>query len=217
MNIQNKKILFLGDSITEGYGPQDINNVYWKRLEQNCGCISVGYGISGTRIARQQTPSPDPREDMYFRSRVAEMDKDADVVVVFGGTNDYGHGDAAIGCFDDRTDDTFYGALHNLYCDLIAKYPAAQLVVMTPLHRVGECKAYNDFGVRCVGTLEDYVDIIMEVAGYYGIPVLDLHRVSGIQPENPVLREAYTPDGLHPNDAGHALLYNRLKGFLEIL
>ena len=91
------------------------------------------------------------------------------------------------------------------------------VVVMTPLHRVGENKAYNDFGVRCVGCLEDYVDIIMEVAGYYGIPVLDLHRVSGIQPENPVLREAYTPDGLHPNDAGHALLYSRLKGFLETL
>ena len=217
MNIQNKKILFLGDSITEGYGPQDINNVYWKRLERNEGCISVGYGISGTRIARQQKPSADPREDMYFRSRVADMDKDADVVIVFGGTNDYGHGDAAMGCFDDRTDDTFYGALHNLYCDLIAKYPNAQLVVMTPLHRVGECKDYNDFGVRCVGALEDYVDVICQVAGYYGIPVLDLHRVSGIQPENPVLREAYTPDGLHPNDAGHALIYSRLKGFLETL
>ena len=217
MNIQNKKLLFLGDSITEGYGPQDIENVYWKRLERETGCISVGYGISGTRIARQQKPSPNPREDMYFRSRVAEMDKDADVVIVFGGTNDYGHGDAAIGCFDDRTDDTFYGALHNLYSDLIAKYPTAQLVVMTPLHRVGENKDYNDFGVRCVGALEDYVDIIMQVAGYYGIPVLDLHRVSGIQPENPVLREAYTPDGLHPNDAGHALIYSRLKGFLETL
>ena len=217
MNLQNKKILFLGDSITEGYGPQDINNVYWKRLERGCGCTSVGFGISGTRIARQQKPSANPSEDQYFRSRVASMDETADVVVIFGGTNDYGHGDAAIGCFDDRTDDTFYGALHNLYSDLIAKYPAAQLVVMTPLHRVGENKAYNDFGVRCVGCLEDYVDIIMEVAGYYGIPVLDLHRVSGIQPENPVLREAYTPDGLHPNDAGHELLYSRLKGFLETL
>lgn len=217
MNIQNKKILFLGDSITEGYGPQDIENVYWKRLERSCGCISVGYGISGTRIARQQKPSPDPREDQYFRSRVASMDPDADVVVVFGGTNDYGHGDAAIGCFDDRTDDTFYGALHNLYSDLIAKYPTAQLVVLTPLHRVEENQPYNTWGFRNVGCLEDYVNIIMEVAGYYGIPVLDLHRMSGIQPEVPALREAYAPDGLHPNDAGHALIHSRLKNFLEKL
>ena len=217
MNIQNKKILFLGDSITEGFGPQDIENVYWKRLERSCGCISVGFGISGTRIARQQKPSPDPREDQYFRSRVAAMDEEADVVVIFGGTNDYGHGDAALGCFDDRTDDTFYGALHNLYSDLIAKYPTAQLVVMTPLHRLGENEAYNTWGLRSVGCLEDYVDIICEVAGYYGIPVLDLHRVSGLQPEVPQLKERYMPDGLHPNDAGHALIHSRLKGFLETL
>ena len=217
MNIQNKKILFLGDSITEGYGPQDIENVYWKRLARECGCISVGYGISGTRIARQQKPSPDPREDQYFRSRVASMDEEADVVVIFGGTNDYGHGDAAMGCFDDRTDDTFYGALHNLYSDLIAKYPTAQLVVLTPLHRLEENQPYNTWGLRAVGCLEDYVDVICEVAGYYGIPVLDLHRVSGLQPEVPVLRERYMPDGLHPNDAGHRLLCSRLKGFLEAL
>ena len=217
MNLQNKKILFLGDSITEGYGPQDINNVYWKRLEREAGCTSIGYGISGTRIARQQKPSHDPREDQYFRSRVAAMDEEADVVVIFGGTNDYGHGDAAMGCFDDRTDDTFYGALHKLYSDLIAKYPTAQLVVMTPLHRLGENEAYNTWGLRTVGCLEDYVDIIMEVAGYYGIPVLDLHRVSGLQPEVPALRERYMPDGLHPNDAGHACICSRLKGFLETL
>lgn len=217
MNIQNKKILFLGDSITEGFGPQDIENVYWKRLERSCGCVSVGFGISGTRIARQQKPSPDPREDQYFRSRVAAMDEEADVVVIFGGTNDYGHGDAALGCFDDRTDDTFYGALHNLYSDLIAKYPTAQLVVMTPLHRLGENEAYNTWGLRSVGCLEDYVDIICEVAGYYGIPVLDLHRLSGLQPEVPQLKERYMPDGLHPNDAGHALIHSRLKGFLETL
>ena len=64
---------------------------------------------------------------------------------------------------------------------------------------------------------EDYVEIIREVAGYYGIPVLDLHRVSGMQPAVQTLRERYMPDGLHPNDAGHALICSRLKGFLETL
>ncbi len=28
------------------------------------------------------------------------MDSDADVVVVFGGTNDFGHGDAKLGTFE---------------------------------------------------------------------------------------------------------------------
>ena len=62
--------------------------------------------------------------------------------------------------------------------------------------------------------LEGYVDAIRAIAGYYGIPVLDLFRTSGMQPEVEVLRERFMPDGLHPNDAGHCKIANRLKGFL---
>lgn len=55
---------------------------------------------------------------MYFCGRLDEMDKNADAVVVFGGTNDYGHGDAPFGLFTDRTDETFYGACHTLMSEL---------------------------------------------------------------------------------------------------
>ena len=216
MEIKNKKMLFLGDSITEGSGASSIEKVYWKRFE-NDGAIVKGYGIGGTRIARQQVPSSMEIYDRYFRSRVEEMDNDADIVVVFGGTNDYGHGDAAMGKMSDRTDDTFYGALHNLYTDLINKYPSAQIVVITPCHRLNECKDYNESGVRCVGTLEDYVNVIIKVAGYYGIPVFDLYRQSGINPEIEVKRELYMQDGLHPTDAGYEIIYNKLKNFIESL
>ena len=60
------------------------------------------------------------------------------VVAVFGGTNDYGHGDAPVGSFEDRTPDTFYGALHYLYSGLKEMYPKATIFVMLPLHREGE-------------------------------------------------------------------------------
>ena len=55
------------------------------------------------------------------------------------------------------------------------------------------------------------------MAEYYAIPVLDLFKVSGIQPAIPVLKEKYMPDGLHPNDAGHAKLAEKLYGFLKAL
>ena len=209
MDIQNKKILFLGDSITEGFGPQDIENVYWKRLERDCGCISVGYGISGTRIARQQIPSHDPREDQYFRSRVEAMEEGADVVVVFGGTNDYGHGDAPLGEMGDRTVWTYYGALHVLFTSLLEKYPRAAIVVLTPMHREDE-EVRQPF-------LKSFVDATRQVAEYYSLPVLDLWANSGIQPRVPVMKTTYMPDGLHPSDAGHAHLANKLRIFLEQL
>ena len=66
------------------------------------------------------------------------MQKTADAIIVFGGTNDYGHGDAPLGTPQDRTPKTFYGALHTLILYLLNAYPTAQIVILTPLHRVAE-------------------------------------------------------------------------------
>ena len=214
MELKGKKILFLGDSITEGHGTSSVQKTYWSLLSSRDGAEVTGYGIGGTRIARQKLPSEEAKYDQHFVSRVEGMESKADMVVVFGGTNDYGHGDAPIGTPLDRTDSTFYGALHCLYLALLKKYPAAQIVVMTPLHREGENNLLNDFGLRNVGFLSDYVRIIKEVAAFYALPVLDLYSLSGIQPDVPLLKERYAPDGLHPNDAGHERIYRLLREFL---
>ena len=214
MELNNKKILFLGDSITEGVGVSDLKYLYWKRLEAE-GCDVYGYGISGTRIARQVTIRINPWvDDRHYVTRLPQMEDTADVVVIFGGTNDYGHGDAALGCMDDRTDDTFYGALHNLYTACREKYPTATIVVMTPLHRLWENRVYNDFNFRNVGTLETYVNIIKEVAEFYKLPVLDLYNVCPLDPNDEAQKNELAPDGLHPNDKGQELIYQCLKDFL---
>lgn len=218
MELQGKKIAFLGDSITEGHGVENPENFFWRRIEKSTGANCYGYGIGGTRIAMQKTPSENPLWDFYFGSRVERMIPDADIVVVFGGTNDFGHGDAPFGEDTDRTEETFCGAYHVLLEKLIKRYPKAQIVVMTPLHRDSE----NELGVNEIGlprefTLEKYVDTIISISGYYGIPVLDLFRTSGLQPAVPILKKNYMPDGLHPNDAGHEKLAARLQGFLQNL
>ena len=132
--------------------------------------------------------------------------------MVFGGTNDFGHGDAPIGDVSDKTPDTFYGACHYLMSGLINKYPESKIVFMTPLHRVSEGTPNVNGAV-----LEDYVNIIKKVAAYYSIPVLDLWSVSGIQPCVPIIKEKYCPDGLHPNDAGHEKLADVIGSFLSNL
>jgi lysophospholipase L1-like esterase len=62
-----------------------------------------------------------------------------------------------------------------------------------------------------------YVEIIQETAEQFGIPVLDLYHTLPIDPHDPTHYEAYTTDGLHFNDAGHAILAQRLKTFIEAL
>ena len=146
------------------------------------------------------------------------MDAQSDVVVVFGGTNDWGRGDAEFGNMDSRSPYTFYGALHTLYKAFIEKYPTSQIVILTPLHRRKETDPAAD-GNRpnSFGILKDYVNAIREVAEYYSLPVLDLFKTSGIQPEIPIIRQKYMPDALHPNDDGHKILADKIISFLQTL
>ncbi len=217
MSLKDIKINFLGDSITEGAGASCVENRYVSRIALDYGAICRNYGIGGTRIARQTSLSECASGDRDFGSRVDEMDADADVIVIFGGTNDYGHGDAPIGNFCDTTPDTFYGALHALYTSVINKYPDSLVVVLTPLHRVGENNPNGENGRKSApaAPLKTYCDAIKLVAEYYSIPVLDLYAASGIQPNLQILREKFTVDGLHPNDAGHKKIAKMIAEFIK--
>ena len=216
MELKGTKINFLGDSITEGAGTSAPDRMFTMLIEREYGAICQNYGIGGTRIARQKTPTEE-KWDRDFISRVPEMDNDADIVVVFGGTNDFGHGDAPLGTTSDRTPYTFYGALHCLYTALTEKYPDVPVVILTPLHRLNEDSPKGDNKPEPVGTLKEYVNIIREVAEYYSFPVLDLYKESGLQPKVPVIQQKYIPDGLHPNDDGNAILAHKIARFLETL
>lgn len=210
------KINFLGDSITQGVGATKYDNCYVKLVEAKTGAVCRNYGISGTRLARQFKPSLDLSQDRDFCSRFEEMDSDANVVVIFGGTNDFGHGDAPMGTIDDKTPDTFYGALHYLYSNLLEKYPDAFIFVITPLHRFDENNPRGEGRKQSDGPLlREYVKVIREVADYYSLPVLDLFANSGIYPVITSNKEKYTADGLHPNDFGHAVIARRIIDFIQ--
>lgn len=208
MYTENITINFLGDSITQGVGVSSEDKIYHALLSVK---EARNYGISGTRIARQDDGDAKYMEDFCRR---AERMEDADAVVVFGGTNDFGHGTAPMGKFTDRDNYTYYGALHCLMQCLLKKYSGKPIVFMTPLHRQVEEGVSPDGTKR---TLYDYICAMKEVARYYAIPVLDLYSTSMIQPQEEFSRNAFCPDGLHPNDAGHRLIADRLKGFLQSL
>ena len=210
MELKGKKIVFLGDSITEGSGTSCEAARFTCVLKEMAGLSEIrNYGIGGTRIARQ-IACPDTTD---FCARFSGMDDDADAVVVFGGTNDYGHGDAPFGEFTDRTPQTFCGAVHYLFRGLIEKYPTKPVIIITPMHRIHDYKP-NSSNQK---VLKDYVDVIREAAEMYSLPVLDLFASFGICPDIPEQKEAFCPDGLHPNDAGNRVLAEKLKKFLEAI
>ena len=216
MELSGKKINFLGDSITEGVGASSPENCFVSVFGRMTGSTVRNYGIGGTRIARvHHKLSGNPRWDLNFLDRVGEMDADADIVVIFGGTNDFGHGDGNLGAPEETEDEyTFRGALHSLIRRVMDRYPEARIVLLTPLHRKSELVTVNEFGLP-TSPLSAYVRILCETAALYSLPVLDLWSVSGIQPRDPKNSALYTTDGLHPNDRGAERIAVLLKQFLE--
>lgn len=212
MELKGLTINFLGDSITYGSGTTDVENkTFLALLGKNEGATVRNYGVGGSRIARQFGITEFEGAERDFIMREEEMERDADIVVVFGGTNDFGHGNAHFGTMSDRNEYTFYGAMHTLIQNLMAHNPTATIVFMTPLHRSEE--GAHD-GNPC---LREYRNAIIEVCEYYSIPVLDLYSVGGMQPLVEIQKTTYMPDGLHPNDAGHEIICSRLTNFLKSL
>ena len=215
---ENVKICFLGDSITEGAGASCRENCFVSVFGRKTGAVVKNFGIGGTRIARKETPSNNPKYDQCFLDRVDQLDEDADAVVVFGGTNDFGHGNGKLGTPSDSATEeyTFYGAMRSLCLRLIRRYPTKPIVFLTPLHRKSEDATVNEIKIPC-RPLCDYVAVIREVCAEYSIPVLDLFAAAGIQPKIEEQRAAYCPDGLHPNDRGAELLADKIIAYLSAL
>lgn len=214
MELKGKKINFLGDSITEGYGASAPDKIYHALLKKNAGLAEArNYGKSGTKIARLLEVTADPF-DQDFNLRAPSMDKDADVVVVFGGTNDYGHATIPLGTMDNEEITTFYGGMHNLCKYLINEYVGKRIVFMTPLHRMEE-KAFG--WSEKSSDLKNFVNAIREVCEHYSIPVLDMFKEGEMYGNMKVWCDKFMPDGLHPNDMGHEIIADKLQKFLENL
>lgn len=225
MDIQGLKVNFLGDSITEGTGVTDRENCrYDNRLAKLCGLAAHNnYGIGGTRLAHQIHPSEKPRYDLCFCGRAYDMDTTADMVIVYGGVNDYIHGDAPFGQLGDTTPATYCGGVYFLMRYLREVYGSKPILFMTPARcylrgQVSDLQPSTHSKKTIPGKpLLSYVEVIQETAKQFDIPVLDLYHDLGIDPHDPSMLAEYTVDGLHFNDAGHAVIAQKLKEFIEAL
>lgn len=214
MELKNKIVSFLGDSITQGVGVADLENRYDNRLQKRFGFVRRNYGLSGTRLAYQSTPTlADPQFDLYFPGRAQPLPTDNDLIVVFGGTNDYGHGRAPFGNFEDRTPETYCGAIR--YLIKILKPKTKKLVFMTPISRK-ECNTHPAYLSPDKKMFGEYIDAMIKICAEEGVDVFDLFR-AGPDATVPEVCEKYFPDGLHPNDDGHEVIAKLLGDYLENL
>lgn len=190
------RINILGDSISFGDKLKDKSKAYPYVLADKAGTVSLNnYAVCGSAIAGL---NPD-----RFIDRYTAMDRNADLVLVFGGTNDYGVGKGVdMGTFDDLSDQTFCGALNLMMCGLKQMYPDSEIVFATPLRRWGD-KRKNAKGY----TLQQYVSAMQTLGNFWGIRVIDLYSAPEL---NFAAKSSYLADGLHPKASGHTLIGNVL-------
>jgi lysophospholipase L1-like esterase len=189
----------IGDSTTLGLGVTMPYPLQVGLVAQ--GLTIVNAGISGSRVS--DTGGAD-----CMTNRVDDQQQIADIVTLMGGTNDWAAG-VPIGVMADRGLDTFYGSLHNACINMQARYPGKKLALFTPLPRQNSTVPING------KILSDFTTAIKTVAAYYSIPVLDLFATVPINPDDASQRTAYMPDGLHPNNAGYALISALVVPFLR--
>ena len=215
MQLKDKNVYFLGDSITAGAGASEEKNRYVNVFAALSGANVYNLGVGGSRIGVQKNPTlKNPEYDEYFLIRAKKIADDADNIVVFGGTNDWGHGDIPIGNCFDKGEDTFSGCLHSLCQYLIDTFGKEKLLFLTPLKRFGEENIYGE-GRKIIPSVSlcDYVDRIKEIVASYGVDVLDLYNNSLPKPPIKGLSE-YSFDGTHPTDKGHYIIAKNIYDYL---
>ncbi len=214
-NYNELTINFLGDSITEGAAATSPEYMYTTQVAKKLGCTVNNYGIGGTRIARQKEPTiSDLRFDLDYVQRADDMDVNADLVFVFGGTNDFGHGDAAFGDIDSDDVYTFYGAMNTLVSKLIARYGKDKICFIMPLHRYNENNPYGDGTAKTPRpTLGEYVAAEIAVLNKRGVKYVDFRNDMPLPTVDTPTE--YYQDGLHPTDKGHELLADLICNYIK--
>ena len=193
-----KKANFLGDSIMKGENSEDG---YLRMKDDNIACIakevfgfsvSRNYGYGGSRISGT---------GKGMVTRYQEMDNDADLVVVWGGVNDF-LGNVDIGDINDNDVNKFASAYYMLLTGLMEKYKGKKILAITPMHTYGDKFRHDDIANSAGYKLKDYRDKEIEICEMLGIPYYDMWSKMGFSPRIKEIRDIYIPDGLHPSIKG---------------
>lgn len=219
--LNNKKINFMGDSITQGingtHDPFTAEYPYPRIIADKFSCTCRNYGIAGSTIGGDgSTVSEITGAIMGYlpmNSRMNSMDTDADYNVVFGGINDaIADKIVPIGNIDDESNLTFYGALNIIAKYMLDNFPTKKNAFITPPRNNKE-NTPNQYGHKVI----DYVNAVVEVGRKYGIPVFNMYDNLGGTPTNLTWKNANMADGTHPNQSYYYVVADKIAAFLETL
>lgn len=199
----------VGDSLTELLTENwYTSKAYHTFVSEELGIEVLNYGISGCGYKRNGT----------FAQTIKNIDKDFDVLTIFGSFNDINVSlNYPLGTVYDTGEDTICGCINKAIDTFYALFPDKKLGLATP----------TPWGQYFTGSLtdstlmEDYANAILTIAKMRGIPCLDLYHESGLRPWDESFRKIYykwdNVNGVHPSDAGHEFIAPLWREFIQSL
>lgn len=189
-----KTALILGDSLTG-------QNHWQSHVRHRLGCYIQSYGVGGTKIT--DTTGTDTTA-MSNDARINAMQSAGDVIVLFGGTNDWVQ-NVPIGYSTDTTNNTFMGACKVVAQKFANRYPNNKVLFVAPPYQLvpGRLGYADSTGYRNnLGyTIADYGSAMEEIARIMNVPFVSLHKSCGWNSNN--ISQYLTADPnayLHPID-----------------
>lgn len=198
INDKNINLLIFGDSITFGFLLDTPNDTFHQVMKRKYNIKNVtNFGSNGSKLTKSKILNTiEPFMDFDFNMRSKDLPKDIDVMIIFGGTNDFEAG-REIGTISSSDVYEFYGAYNTLINNLKLKYPSMELILMTPLKRWDGDKP-NAIGYKII----DYANAIINIGKVHNLKVIDAYHEFDIDPHD----TSILLDGLHPSKYGHQLL-----------
>lgn len=225
-----KKIGIIGDSIAVGERLNSGDKNFITVFAESVGASGVkNVAIGGWDYC--------DKDSHGIYRQVASLDGDEDLIIIFAGTNDYGHhsplgeawtlepndeGNNVKKATTNTYSTTFCGGVHKAIETVWEKYDYIPIVICTPLHRnyASASSGYPDTSHWDNSEklfIDDYIRALKKVASFYGIPVFDSYRLTGLYPINSQQNTSYFADGIHPNSAGHKIIGESLASFIKSL
>lgn len=212
-----RRIVLYGDSITAEYGAPEGS--YTRLVQQKFHADTVyRYGYCGHRYSR--AVSATHGGPSWLGSYVGDVCRqaDADLIILFAGTNDYGH-NMPLGEPGDTATTTSCGGLQYIL-DYLIEHTDAPVMLCTPfpngaVHRLSTLP--NEQGLL----MADYVAAFKAVAAqerYRGrVYVNDTFADCGFSPEDEVVDSVrvYTTDGLHLSALGYERLTDLQRAYYD--
>ena len=201
-----KKITCFGDSIT-------AQNQWQPWVGKYFDCTMINKGVGGTTVfnnGNREEIEGEVRDSwMCSDDRINLIPKDSDVILIFGGHNDWGYSNLQMGTLGDGNliDSTFKSSYSLMLKKIVNRFPKAKIITMTPVggrteHEVGNSDKQYYIRNLC---MTDFANAVKEVSAYYGIPCIDINAESGISTLN---HNTYIRDVIHPNAEGGKLIAN---------